>query len=234
VRKRVCKTECCLSWLVLSVATLGGCLNPSAIIISYDIDLQVKGVGPSGAVWSAMPNEISKPAPSPRALDPVGLPKYSGPLFEVEFAATQGGFTVHLANNSAIEICFRFDEAHLASNFQASGAPLRIFPPTAWRELPRLTKEDLDKIRASGPQKMDKACLAPGEMRRIPCYLDMKTFFPSGIMFNVSHPPHVAKLDPTGIGNWMRLHLPMETAGRREEIEFTMTARKSFARKTYY
>ena len=45
---------------------------------------------------------------------------------------------------------------------------------------------------------------------------------------------HVAKLNPDGVGNWFKLHLPMEVAGRRENLEFTMTASKSHARTTYY
>ena len=183
---------------------------------------------------TAKPEEISKPAPLHKELDPFGSTIYRGPLFEAIFAATRGGFVVSLTNTSASEICFRFDEARLSSNYQETNMALRIFSPVDPLIRPNMTKEDLDKLRAGGPQKMEKACLIPGAKRRVPCYLAVKDFFPSGFMFNVAHPEHVPKLEPNGIGNWVKLYLPIDLAGRRENLVFTMTARQSHARASYH
>ncbi len=220
--------------LPLALGLLGGCIHPSAILVSFDIDLAVSSKSPTGATWTAKADEIVRLPPSPKALDPFNGAIFRGQKFEAKFAAAKGAFEITVINLSAIETCFRFDKAHVSSNYRTHPLPLRGFKPTDWRQLHRQTKEDIERIRAAGPQVVEKACLGPGEQKRIPFYLTTKDYFPSGMMFNVAHPQHVAKLDPNGVGNWMKLDLPVESAGQSDVFEFKMIAMHSHARTTYY
>ena len=57
---------------------------------------------------------------------------------------------------------------------------------------------------------------------------DLTSLFPSGKMFNVSMPARgPAKFD-NGVGNWLKVRMPIEYEGIREEIEFKLTAKEAF------
>lgn len=226
-----------LRCLPFALASLGGCLTPSAIIIGFDVDLQVVSVGPSGVLWSSRPEQISKTVPKPIELDRFGDTVYRGPMFKAGFGVANTSIGVSLANNSAGEICFRFDEARLSTNFQSTSVAVRGWPPVDADEERRVGwKQYWALRRATGKLPLPKTCLAPGEQRveNGVSVADMKEIFPSGMMFNVAHPENVPKLESNGIGNWVKLYLPIDVAGGRENLEFTMTARQSVARASYY
>ena len=221
--------------LALATVLLSGCLNPSAIIVGFDIDLHVASVGPAGPLWASRAEEISKTVRKPIELDPFGNTVYRGPMFESGFGASKGGFGVSLTNTGPHKICFRFDEARLSSNFQPVSVSLKSWPAPDLDEERRMgMARYAASRRAAGRQLLPATCLAPGEERTIYSYSDMKELFPNSMMFNVAHLQHVPELNPNGVGNWVKLHLPIEVAGRRENLEFTMTAKRSYARASYY
>ena len=227
-------TRTYLGWLLLIAMVCVGCIHPTAILIFFDIDLQVSRVGASGPARSSPADVIRTMEASAKVRDPDGRTVYRDPLFEIGFAAGDRSFSVLVVNIATEKICFRFDDARVASNFQTTKVPLRTFRPGDWRTMHLRTQADEDKIRAKGYQQVEKVCLAPGQKVRVPCYWKTQDFFPSGMMFNVAHEKHVAKLIPDGIGNWIKLQLPIEVAGRTDVFEFKMTATGSHARPTYY
>jgi hypothetical protein len=221
--------------LAIGFSLAGGCIHPTAILVSFDIDLEATKQGPNGIVWAAAREEIIRLPPSPKAADPFNGTIFRGRKFEVKFVAVKSGFVAYLTNLTTFETCFRFDEAKVSSSSRPLALPLRAFRPLDWRiDLPRMKKEDYENRKAAGPQVVEKVCLGAGELRSVPFYLAIEEFFPSGIMFNASHPPHETKLEKDGVGNWLKLLVPIEMNNEIEILEFKMTAVSTRARAAYY
>jgi hypothetical protein len=53
-------------------------------------------------------------------------------------------------------------------------------------------------------------------------------------MFNVRWPEGEANLVERGVGNWIRISLPIEYAAKRETLEVTLTVKDSKARISHY
>ena len=65
-------------------------------------------------------------------------------------------------------------------------------------------------------------------------WLDLRELFPSGKMFNVRWPEGEPRLLDQGIGNWLRIALPVEYGGKRESMEVMLTVADSKARVSHY
>ena len=76
-------------------------------------------------------------------------------------------------------------------------------------------------------------CFAEGELTGFGFVVDMAELFPSGNMFNIKSEGKETKLLDRGIGNWLKIRVPIEYEGKREELEITFTATDSAARRAY-
>jgi hypothetical protein len=70
-------------------------------------------------------------------------------------------------------------------------------------------------------------CLAPGDGAAFSLVADLRELFPSGNMFNVRWLDNEPQLVDRGIGNWLKLALPLEHGNGREALEVTFTAKDS-------
>lgn len=213
---------------------LAGCLTPSAISVLFDVELAVTGTRADGSVWHASAAEILKGKPSPKEFDPYGPTIFRRHDFEVSFVVIKNGFGVELTNLTSMPVCFRFDLARLSSNFDPAPKVLRSMPEFREGEYSRMTAADWERRLATGALPMNKVCVEPGFSKPVYSFDNRIASFPSGKMFNVSYPKDAPVLNPDGVGNWAKLHLPIEFGSRREDVEFKLTARQSRARAMYY
>jgi len=76
-------------------------------------------------------------------------------------------------------------------------------------------------------------CFLQSELNAIGFVVDMSELFPSGNMFNIKWEGKSTTLTDKGVGNWLKIHLPIEYEGKREELEITLTPTDSAARLAY-
>ena len=77
-------------------------------------------------------------------------------------------------------------------------------------------------------------CFPPGKSAHVSLGPDLSMLFPNQTMFNVRWPEGHTNLIENGIGNWIKIVLPIEYDGKRETLEVTLTAKDSKARISYY
>jgi hypothetical protein len=63
---------------------------------------------------------------------------------------------------------------------------------------------------------------------------ELALLFPTGRMFNVRWPDYETTSAGKGIGNWIRIKLPVEYDGRREELDLTLTVLDSAMRISHF
>jgi len=61
----------------------------------------------------------------------------------------------------------------------------------------------------------------------------MTELFPSGHFFNLRWEGKSTVLQDRGIGNWVKIRVPIERGGKREELEITLIVKDAAARLIY-
>ena len=222
------------TWLALLwalwIATSSGCASIQTLIIDIDVDVQVAGRDANGRAWQAMPSELIRQPRHPQAASPFGHVVYRGKVFEWRFDADVGGFGYSIQSMVSEPVCFRFDQARLTSNMHAQEIPLRV----SWFTRPGLTppRRKVDEKRifdAAPPLCFSKGASGSG----FGLLLDLTELFPSGNNFDIRWRDKDTNLLNRGIGNWIKIRVPYEYEGKREEIEVTLTAKDSKGRISY-
>ena len=77
-------------------------------------------------------------------------------------------------------------------------------------------------------------CFAPNAATSFVVWPVLRELYPNAHMFNVQWPERRPELTETGVGQWFRITLPIESGETRETIELTLTAMNSRARVSYY
>ena len=90
---------------------------------------------------------------------------------------------------------------------------------------------DPKKLRYFTPPSL---CFAPNKATSISLGPDLSALFPNLTMFNVKWPDGEPNLTERGIGNWLKIVMPIEYDGKRETLEVKLTARDSKARLSNY
>lgn len=213
------------------VACTSGCVG--TVIVEFNVDARVISRDDAGKEWQARPEEFSKP-PLPTGIL-VAFPTivYSGQKFELTLAAGTYGFSAGVTNHTISPLCFRFDQAKLASNMHLSDIGFVVFNANRFAAGKWTLVGSTDPKRHS-PFVHPAFCFDAGTTTRISFGPDLHELFPNGTMFNVSWPEGVPNLIDRGIGNWLRLIVPIEYNGKRETLEVTLTATDSKARIVHY
>jgi hypothetical protein len=213
------------------VATTAGCAG--TVIVDYAIEAQVSGRDAAGHVWRARPEEITFLPRPPGLLSPFDAVQYRSDLFEWIFGTGSLGLGGKVTNLSPNPMCLRFDEARLTSNMKTGEVPLLV---SSWR---RFADGQLTRLGSTRPENRryfvpPSVCLDPGKYASISFAPDLQELFPTGKMFNVRWPEGEANLVERGVGNWIRISLPIEYAAKRETLEVTLTVKDSKARISHY
>jgi hypothetical protein len=222
--------------LTLRLATvfsvMAACSGMGSLIVYTELDVQVAGRDAQGRAWRAMPGEIVKQTRHPRSTSPFANTVYDGALFEWRFLADPKSIGYSIRSKVPGALCFRFDQARLTSNLQPNEIPMRV--NSMRYDSP--SKPFVPVKNPPGERPMftpPLLCFAQGELTGIGFVVDMAELFPSGNMFNIRWEERNTNLIDRGIGNWLKIRVPIEYEGKREELEITLTATNSAAWLAY-
>lgn len=197
------------------------------LIIDVDLDVQVGGRDAAGRPWQAASAEIIRQPRHPQAASPFANVDYKGKVFEWKFGADPGSFGDSIHSKIAGPLCFRFDQARLTSNMQSKEIPLRV--SSAWYDGRFIIRNNVGENRF-----VDAPSLCFSEkVHAVGLLPDLSQLFPSGKMFNIRSSGKDPNLLDRGVGNWIKIRVPIEYEGKREEIEVTLTAKDSKGRISY-
>jgi hypothetical protein len=221
---------------ILTIAGLvwsaAGCESMRTVIIDVDFDVQLQVRDSSGRIQRAAPEELVKKR-HPKAASPFPYVDYQGKLFEWSIGASDGSLGYFIRSNLREPVCFRFDEARLTSNFQQKEVPLRV----QWARYGPLRGEILVRKSLSGDDAYFVApsiCAAPDKGSTFGFVADFSELFPNGQMFNINQKRKSLKYSEHGAKNWLKIRMPIEYEGKREELEVIFTANGSKARFSYH
>ena len=219
------------------------CESMKTVGANFALDVQVKGRDAAGIAWEAIPAQIADYPSDARASSPFPHKQYLGKDFNWEFSAGASGIGGGIRSLKSSPVCFRFDEAKLSSNMNAKPTRLQVSQVISNKPFDAQTDPRLDKklvpLGILRPRKGDEYLFTPPSL----CFtaekqggfhfaIDLSALFPSGHMFNVSWAND--KLVGTGVGNWLKMSVPIEYDGKREEVEVTLVARDSRLSISYH
>lgn len=219
------------------------CESMRTVGANFALDVQVKGRDAEGVAWQATAAQITARPSDTRASSPFPHKQYLGKDFTWEFSAGASGIGGGIRSLKSSPVCFRFDEAKLTSNMNAKPTRLQVSQVMSNKPFeaqidPRLDKK-LVPLGILRPKKGDEylftpptLCFAADKQGGFHFAIDLSALFPSGHMFNVSWKND--KLVGTGIGNWLKMMVPIEYEGKREEIEVTLVATDSRLSISYH
>lgn len=210
---------------------LAGCASMRNVIVDVDFDAQIQMRDNTGQYQLVAPSEVTKER-HPQAASPFPHVHYNGKLFEWRISAGKHSLGYFFRGNLNEPLCFRFDEATMTSNFQTKEVPMRL---RATRHGP--IGGDLQaKLNApnESPSPAPSVCSFSDKGATYLFRPDLSELFPSGQLFNINQTGDSLSYSERGAGNWLRIRFPIESGGKREELEVTLTAKDSKARYSYY
>ena len=221
---------------------LAGCKFITIHSVNTDIDLQIEGRDADGKSWRAPAGEIVRQPLYPGSTQRFTRPVYEGPLVSwrmgaslagSDFVSSTGGVEYVIRNKLPVMLCFRFDQAMLSSNLHPQEVAMRVRHAEQHSRLkpfvPHPNPQGERPIVTPPP-----FCFEPGEPNDVWFSLDTAELFPSGHLFDLRWEGKDTHLLNQGIGNSLRMRLPIEYAGKREEMTVTITVMESKAHLQLY
>ncbi len=220
-----------LAVLVCSFAGLIGCAG--TVVVDFAIEAQVSRrdfTGQPEVQRSQATSTVPRPA---GLLSPFDAVRYETEILAWTFGTGTDGFGGGVTNLTTGPLCFRFDEARLASNLHPAEIPLSVssLAHTLTGRWTVLGSTDPKKLRYFAPPSL---CFAPNKRASLSIGPDLSSLFPNLTMFNVKWPDGEPNLTERGIGNWLKIVVPIEYDGKRETLDVKLTATNSKARLSNY
>jgi hypothetical protein len=212
----------------LSFCVTAGCASLGTVVVGFDLDVEVAERDPDGRALRTGKDEIIKQPRNSKTAPTFSDVRYQGKVLMWETGATFDGFGYAIQSQVSGSVCLRFDQARLTSNMQEKEVAMRVSrvrqgpPQSPTIQIPQNRNEIGFFVAPQlcfSREKIDNFFLAP----------DLSALFPSGKMFNVSWSGNAPNLLEHGIGNWLKIHVPVEYEGKRQEFEVTLTAKDSKA-----
>jgi hypothetical protein len=221
-----------MALLCVGLVGLAGCESMRTVIVNIDFDIQLTGRPSDGLVWRASAQEITKKR-HPQAASPFANVHVESKLFEWRIDVSPRSVGYFLRSNIDVPICFRFDQATLTSNFQPKAVPLMVKRPRIGIVGGQAARLDINPLD-DGYIVASMVCADKEKGASFGFVADFSTLYPNGQAFNINQSGKSLDYTEHGKGNWLKLNVPIEYAGKREEIEVTFTAINSIARYSYH
>jgi len=240
MRTRLC--YCAAFCAALLLVSLAGCKFITINTVATNVDLQVEGRDADGMPWRASAGEIVRQPLYPGSTERFTRPLYDGPLVSwrmnaiqsgPDYETSQAGLDILIRNKLAETLCFCFDRALLSSNLHPQEVPMRVRLAVQ----NSTSKPNVPHPNPQGERQVvipPSFCFEPGEPNTVGFIVEMAELFPSGSLFDLRWEGRSTRLLNPGIGNWLRMRLPIEHAGKREEVTVTMTVMDSKAHVQLY
>jgi hypothetical protein len=239
--------------LALSVSTVfatTGCASFGTVIVEYDHSIDVIARNDAGKeLWRARPDQIVPVTRHPAAGNPFSVPEFVAPDFRWRVIAGCASLDGSIVSTTNAPVCLRFDQASISSNFQATPKYLHK-PPGGGKGLigDDSGHEDARKALLASEAAKGKKVLPPtGRWPGWPVAcapalgrfffgytVNLSELFPTARLFNVNQTGKNLNYSERGVGNWLKITVPVEYAGKREILEMTVTGKDSRARMSYH
>ena len=207
-----------LGVIVALLPLFGGCASLGIPVVDIDLGVSIESVSRTNERLQSTPRDFSREPLFKGAHFKFDATVYSGELFAWRFFATTDSIGASIRSTVPDPICFRFDEARLQSSMQSREIPLRI----KWSQ------------RAGAPIHSD----AKTDGRSYPavqqCFSSVFTafsfgpelieLFPNDAMFNIKLSDSGNTMASNGKGQWLKLLVPVEHSGKREDVTITFVA----------
>lgn len=222
-------------WIVAAamLLPLSGC---GTVIVEFDLDARVTEATTGNNVpGTKRPDGAVRSLPAvPGALPSFTPVQYVTPLFDWTIAAGTLGLGGNLSSRTQERLCLRFDQAAVESNFQREERPLLIYHSAVfrngkWSQNGSTKKEKMHNVFTAPP-----LCVTSGDPVEFGFAIDVSQLFPSKKMFNVSWSDNEPILQDKGIGNWLKLVVPIESPTDRRVLQVLLTVKDSKARIANY
>ncbi len=210
------------------LAPLAACQSIRTIIADFAIDGSVRMVDAQGtdvAGESASLNTLARMPPSGQIVS-VAMTDvhYEGKTLRATLTVNSDTVTGDIWNMSASPVHIRFDEAVMSSNVHAGEVPMLVYSASIHRD------------HVADPGKlvsMPAMRLAPGQRGHVYIAPSYAAIFPTRRLFDVQFDGKQPVLLKDGIGNVLRLRVPVEVDGKRLFAVIEMTAKQSSVRSSY-
>lgn len=218
--------------ILCAAGSIAGCSG--TVVVDYAVEARVRGHDAGGREWHASPSEMHVLPRPPGMLTPFTAIQYRGDRLEWVFGTGTLGLGGKVTNRTPGTLCLLFDQARMASNFAHRSVPFTVYHVSIV-----LDNDRRERLGSTAPEKRryfvpPPLCLEANATAHVSYGPDLRDLFPTQKMFNVHWDDKNPPLVDRGIGNWIRLEIPLEYAGKRETLEVTLTATDSAARLSYY
>ncbi len=217
--------------LLVMIHSIAGCAG--TVIVEYALDVKITGRDPTGRIWQASSDQFTvEPLPAGMLVSFPAV-RYRSAAFEWFVGTGTLGFGGDFTNFATSPLCFHFEQVSMTSNLQPKPVLLRVFhvSQTLAGKWTRLGDTDPNSRMDFAPPAL---CLPSGQSGRISLAPNLKELFPNRTMFNVSWPKGETTLIENGVGNWIKLVLPIDYEGKTETLDITLTVKDSKARISHY
>lgn len=223
----------CLALLCAAlVAVTAGC---AGVAIYFAVDAQVAVRDEGGRAWRAVPEDVTQlpvgsNAGSPFSMEsPFSRVQYQHKAFVWNITVGESSINGTIRSKIASDVCLRFDQARLTSSTQSAEIPLRVFTGLQGRAYGMLVlgRSGRDRNKSVAPPQL---CFTSKQTDFFWFKPDLSELFPNQRMFNSITPQNSVNPLERGIGNWLKMIVPIEYDGKREELELKLTATDSRAK----
>jgi hypothetical protein len=235
---------------LVTVFATTSCASIGTVILELDYTIGLVARSEQGKeLWRAQPSQIITTNRAPPAANPFPSQRFVGPDFGWLVTADPTSFGGRLIATHDSPVCLRFDQASISSNFHATPMPLNR-PPGGGKGLIGEDSGHEDARVAALKAEAAKgkwvpefpfrwpqypiACATPQVKRDFSFAVNFSDLYPTAKLFNTNQTGKDLNYSERGVGNWLKITVPVEYAGKREILEMTLTGKDSRARMSYH
>ncbi len=221
------RTVCSIA-MVFSVTA---CASLGTHVVDMDVDASLSVRSAPNGAWTPIAGENVKSRDS-RSVALVPSTTFRSKLLDWRILMSPHSMGYFIKSNVPGKLCLRFDEARISSNMHDGELPFQVtYVEHGSGPTIRNTSGILPEMKPafSAPP----LCFAEGENTKFGFILPVTKLFPSGKLFNLNWDGNSIILLDKGIGNSLRMRVPIEYDGKREELEITLKLKDARARLIY-
>jgi hypothetical protein len=196
------------------LVALVACQSIRTIIADFAIDGRVRMIDRHGAEVAGESTSLDTLARDPRRLSLFGDLHYAGNTLRATLIVNSDTIRGSIENKSASSVNIRFDEAVMSSNMHEGEVPMQVASAGQLASMPAMR-------------------LAPGQQGHLYIAPSYAAIFPTKRLFNVQFDGKQPVMLKDGIGNAVRLRVPVEVDGKRLFAVIDMKVNQSSVRSSY-
>lgn len=211
--------------------SVSACASLGTHVVDMDVGAALSVRSGPTAIWSPMIGENVKTRDA-RSVALVPSTTFQSKLLDWRLVMSPISVGYFIKSNVPGKLCLRFDLARIRSNMHEGELPFQVtFVEHGSGPTQRNTSDVPPEMKPafSSPP----LCFSEGESAKFGFVLPETKLFPSGKLFNLKWEGNSTVLLDRGVGNWLKLRVPIEHEDKREELEITLILKDAAARLIY-